>query len=30
MFYFAFACLGPAIFAIGAMVFAALNQDRDH
>jgi hypothetical protein len=30
MSYFAFACIGPAFFAIGAMIFAALTEDRDH
>jgi hypothetical protein len=31
MEFFAFACIGPAFFVIGAMIFAALqNEDRDH
>jgi hypothetical protein len=30
MEFLAFACLGSALFAIGAMVFAALTEDKDH
>jgi len=30
MTYFAFAVLGSCMFAIGAMIFAALHQDHDH
>jgi len=30
MEFFAFAVIGPAFFVIGAMVFAALHQDKDH
>jgi hypothetical protein len=30
MEFFAFACFGTAFFAIGAMIFAALNRDDDH
>lgn len=29
MEFFAFAVFGSAFFAIGAMVFSALTQDRD-
>jgi hypothetical protein len=29
MGFFVFAIVGPALFAIGAMVFAALTRDQD-
>ena len=30
MEFLAFAVVGSALFAIGAMVFSALTQDKDH
>jgi hypothetical protein len=30
MSFLLFAVVGPAFFVIGAMVFAALHQDKDH
>jgi hypothetical protein len=30
MEFFAFAAFGSAFFAFGAMIFAALTQDKDH
>jgi hypothetical protein len=30
MGFFVFAVVGPAFFVIGAMIFSALTQDRDH
>jgi hypothetical protein len=29
MAFFVFACAGSAFFVIGAMIFAALTEDRD-